>query len=254
MKRLSDLFRPKQARRQREEDERRAEAERVAAENAAKEAAEAERIEAERIVAEREAKAKRIALAKQNAKKRIKNEKKRKGAIQRAKQLEQLTQDEYEAESGLSRLMEMSKSFTERAEAAMKERQAVETRLNATRNEEERKEAERVAAREAAEAATPRSTKENTLIVFDWDDTIFPASEYGGKQRSYWDVSDVSEVFDPVANAAIALLTESCRLGVVKIVTQATKRWCVQAMRLFMPELLTTIDKFKIEVITARDP
>jgi len=162
-----------------------------------------------------------------------------------AAEAQRIADEESEAQRAI---IEMEKAIEEaKARRIEADRLAAET---------ERIEAERLAAEEAEAALIPRSNKETTLIIFDWDDTLFPTSEFGSEEREYWAQASEetrSQTFGPVMEACLKILTEASELGVVKIVSQASGYWVSQSCRLFMAELVPHLTNLGIEVISARD-
>lgn len=66
---------------------------------------------------------------------------------------------------------------------------------------EERAEAARIAAERDAAGAEEAQRKENTINIFDFDDTLFPTSKYGTEDQKYWDSADegtLDRTFEPV--------------------------------------------------------
>jgi len=118
------------------------------------------------------------------------------------------------------------------------------------------------------------NTANETLIIFDWDDTLCPTTYIWDHPLLKWsevapcfaenDASESSQaasnesdptllqVLDEQQNAAIALLNLAVTLGQVVIVTLAKVGWVEMSIRNFMPKLVGLLDELCIEVVYAR--
>jgi hypothetical protein len=97
-------------------------------------------------------------------------------------------------------------------------------------------------------------TTNNTLIIFDWDDTLFPTSwliKNGIKLNILTDVKKYKLYFNELDIVLHNLLHKSISLGKVIIVTNAMKEW-VMMSKSILPKTSQLIDN-NIEVISARE-
>lgn len=107
--------------------------------------------------------------------------------------------------------------------------------------EQEAREAQLIAyeaevARRVSERMRDTRLPQNTIIIHDFDDTLFPTTEYGLQETNYWETELVA-MFARVERAAMNLLILASTLGVVKIVTQADMAWVRQTCSNYMPDL-----------------
>jgi len=93
-----------------------------------------------------------------------------------------------------------------------------------------------------------------TLLVFDWDDTILPSSWIQRRGLRLDDASVASESeqerLAELATAAFATLRQAQRLGTVVIVTNAERGWLELSCQKFLPALLPAIEG--IRIVSAR--
>lgn len=87
------------------------------------------------------------------------------------------------------------------------------------------------------------STLQETVIVFDWDDTLLCTSSI---LKHKWSAEDLSELQDTVK----ALLSEALLLGEVLIVTNGVATWVADTAEKFFPGLKPLLERTKI--ISAR--
>lgn len=91
-------------------------------------------------------------------------------------------------------------------------------------------------------------SKNNTVIIIDWDDTLFPTSWMDNKKNNNKKVS--SDDFLELDNLLISFLDQVIEYGKVFIVTNAGSRWIKKTSK-YVPK---TREKLKsISVISARD-
>lgn len=123
-------------------------------------------------------------------------------------------------------------------------------------------------------------TAHETLIFFDWDDTLCPTTYIWEDSRLKWNevaacFADSSipghapleippstqakvpektmlELFEEHQSAVIALLRLAATLGKVVILTLAEVDWVETSCRNFMPKVLDALEELKIEVVYAR--
>lgn len=99
---------------------------------------------------------------------------------------------------------------------------------------------------------THRPRIHNTLIIFDWDDTLLCSNFlYASKQMIYCSGPSVTRRFAGVAKAAQELLTFAKRLGETMIITNAASSWVQHSARRYLPRILPEMEG--IEIISARE-
>eukprot|EP00931_Biecheleriopsis_adriatica_P037698 TRINITY_DN21627_c0_g1_i12.p1 TRINITY_DN21627_c0_g1~~TRINITY_DN21627_c0_g1_i12.p1 ORF type:complete len:632 (-),score=132.00 TRINITY_DN21627_c0_g1_i12:103-1944(-) len=103
-----------------------------------------------------------------------------------------------------------------------------------------------------------------TVIVLDWDDTIFPTTWIRKDLGLNWKESireqthpspardEVEEVLEHLSNTVEVFLREACKLAHVFIVTLATSGWVETSTRNFMPRLGGLLRELEIKVLYAR--
>ena len=98
-----------------------------------------------------------------------------------------------------------------------------------------------------------------TLIVFDFDDTLFPTTFMSDNNYSDSGIRrselppEVQQALDNIEQAAINALRESKRHGTVKIVSNGSMLWIETASARFMPQFWDVVRDLNIEVISAND-
>ena len=93
----------------------------------------------------------------------------------------------------------------------------------------------------------------NSIIIFDWDDTLLPTSFLtpGGVFDENIKISSVdNEKLLKMEQAALKLLTDAIEKGKVYIITNAGKGWVEYSAKKFYPSVLPVLEKIKI--ISAR--
>ena len=93
----------------------------------------------------------------------------------------------------------------------------------------------------------------NTLIIFDWDDTLLPTSFLtpGGSFNEEIKLSDSDiEKLKKIEECVFLILTESIEKGNVFIITNAGKGWVEFSANKFYPSIMELLKK--IEIISAR--
>jgi len=97
-------------------------------------------------------------------------------------------------------------------------------------------------------------TAEQTLMIFDWDDTILPSTWVQKQGLRLDDASVVTkeqrEQLSAMAQCAIRTLRAAKRYGTVVLVTNAERGWIELSSRKFMPSICSLLESFKI--ISAR--
>jgi len=103
-------------------------------------------------------------------------------------------------------------------------------------------------------------TKDRTLIILDWDDTLFPTSWLTTNEiniKTIKDNSNIMSYFNTIDNELSILLKILARCGKVIIVTNAMLNWISLSSGILpMTSKLLTLNKEKsnkIEVISARE-
>lgn len=94
----------------------------------------------------------------------------------------------------------------------------------------------------------------NTLIIFDWDDTLFPTSwllTNGIKLDNLLDRRKYTVYFKELDSALAKLLYKSISIGKVLIITNARTDWILLSKRI-LPESSKIIDTY-IKIISARE-
>jgi len=94
-----------------------------------------------------------------------------------------------------------------------------------------------------AAAAPTFGSRENAVIIFDWDDTLCPTTS--GDAAS-------GEALAAHARAAEAALRAASRVGHVEIVTMAGEGWVEETIRRYMPGLRSVLEELEIPVRLAR--
>ena len=93
----------------------------------------------------------------------------------------------------------------------------------------------------------------NTIIIFDWDDTLLPTSFLtpGGifNEEIKFSDSDIEKI-KKIEECVFLLLTESIEKGNVYIITNAGKGWVEFSAKRFYPSIVGLLKK--IEIISAR--
>mmetsp|Transcript_19519 Transcript_19519/g.56790 ORF Transcript_19519/g.56790 Transcript_19519/m.56790 type:complete len:356 (+) Transcript_19519:132-1199(+) len=120
---------------------------------------------------------------------------------------------------------------------------------------------------------------DETLLIFDWDDTLFPTTYVWDDPRLHWDktapcfsgcgTSDavgeglaadplrpdgptMRERLDQHASTVIALLRLAVSLAHVVIVTLAEDGWVHKSIRHFLPKMVGVLEELDIKVVYAR--
>jgi len=91
---------------------------------------------------------------------------------------------------------------------------------------------------------------EQTLLIFDWDDTILPSTWIQKQGLSLADAStpteEQREELNSMAECAIRTLRAAKRFGTVVLVTNAERGWIELSCRKFMPSLCPLLENIKI--------
>jgi len=91
---------------------------------------------------------------------------------------------------------------------------------------------------------------EDTILIFDWDDTILPSTWVQEQGLRLDDECTINEeqkaLLSRIAEFAALTLTAAKRYGKVILVTNAERGWIELSCQKFMPTLLSTLDDIKI--------
>lgn len=99
----------------------------------------------------------------------------------------------------------------------------------------------------------PKSKPHQTIVIFDWDDTLFPTSFLTrfGFEKVQKD-SKIQKSLNIIDKYATKLLQKAARVGKACIITNATKNWVETSSEVYLPMTYETIIKNRISVISAR--
>lgn len=93
-------------------------------------------------------------------------------------------------------------------------------------------------------------TSDQTLLIFDWDDTVLPSTWIQKQGLRLDDASTVNseqrEELNSMAQCAIRTLRAAKRYGTVVLVTNAERGWIELSCRKFMPSLCPLLESMKI--------
>jgi len=89
-----------------------------------------------------------------------------------------------------------------------------------------------------------------TVIIFDWDDTLLCTSYLNSLDESCPIPADVQRHLQGIATATKELLETALRMGQTFIITNAAPMWVQYSAAKWVPELLPTLEK--VRVISAR--
>lgn len=85
----------------------------------------------------------------------------------------------------------------------------------------------------------PKGRPADTLIIFDWDDTLLCSSAINAQQWTPLQLQQLERTVDSILHAAM-------RLGETMIVTNGNETWVQDSTRRFFPSLQPTLDKLKV--------
>lgn len=95
-----------------------------------------------------------------------------------------------------------------------------------------------------------RFLPEETLLIFDWDDTVLPSSWVQSQGLRLDDSSEVQawqrEQLNEVAKAAAETLRIAKQLGTVVLITNAERGWIELSCQKFMPTLYPLLESIKV--------
>lgn len=96
-----------------------------------------------------------------------------------------------------------------------------------------------------------RPPSHQTVIIFDWDDTLLCTTFVNEKFGDYFSVPpSVQLQLKEIAKAAQVLLELSLRLGHTFIITNAASNWVQYSAAKYLPDLLPTLER--VRIISAR--
>lgn len=92
--------------------------------------------------------------------------------------------------------------------------------------------------------------KSNTVIILDWDDTLFPSSWLFNSGKKNMKSKKIAAEIKTLDNVLVALLNRCSKHGRVVIVTNATLQWIV-----YTSQILTRTKQIlkKIQIISAKE-
>ncbi|GMH68112.1 hypothetical protein TrST_g11434 [Triparma strigata] len=107
------------------------------------------------------------------------------------------------------------------------------------------------ALQEPASAPTPDP---NSILIFDWDDTICPSSAIDvHKAHTLADFPPTDKkFFQEISKVASKTLSLAAELGTVLIITNSDDGWVRFSAEKFLPDLLPSLDSPSIEIVSAR--
>jgi hypothetical protein len=102
----------------------------------------------------------------------------------------------------------------------------------------------------AVQASAAKFAHEDTLLIFDWDDTILCSTWLSINKLRFDKASEPSnsqrEQLAEVARMAIATLSAAKELGTVVIITNAERGWIELTCNKFLPALLPVLEGIKL--------
>lgn len=97
-------------------------------------------------------------------------------------------------------------------------------------------------------------SKSNSIIIFDWDDTLFPTYHISNANINGNIIpSDFQDNLNILSNIIINLINTALTLTNVIIVTNAQYDWIDYSSKLFLPNIFDYLNSKNIEKISARD-
>jgi hypothetical protein len=99
----------------------------------------------------------------------------------------------------------------------------------------------------------PKSKPHQTLVIFDWDDTLFPTSflSYVGFEKVQSDIK-LQKSLSKIDKHVSKLLHKAVRFGKTCIVTNASQNWVETSSETYLPHTYAFIKKMEVTVISAR--
>lgn len=115
------------------------------------------------------------------------------------------------------------------------------------------------AAEDLVDEEPPFNSREQTVILFDWDDTLFPTSWICTHPVLTWgsevpeDRADIKEELGRMAAHTIETLRAAERVGRIAVVTLSLRPWVKTSSQRFLPGVWETMKELGIRVVYARE-
>lgn len=112
---------------------------------------------------------------------------------------------------------------------------------------------------------TKFASKEQTALILDWDDTIFPTTWVREDLRLNWRYtidwqlepgetrSAIEKLLKKLGDKMDEFLSTACNNAQVVVVTLARRPWVQQSCQNFMPDLWKVVEKYNIDVVYAQE-
>lgn len=101
----------------------------------------------------------------------------------------------------------------------------------------------------------PGFTRAETLILFDWDDTLLPSSWLAARKlglASRCPNPEEQAYLDAISDRVCSLLLAAVRYGRVIVVTNAEAGWVEMSGSRFLPRVLDTLRTWHVSIVSAR--
>lgn len=98
-----------------------------------------------------------------------------------------------------------------------------------------------------------QSKSHQTLVIFDWDDTLFPTTylRHVGFEKIETDAK-IQKALSKIDGSVVKLLQKAVRVGITYIITNAVKNWVEMSCEKCLPMTYKFIKSSQISVISAR--
>jgi hypothetical protein len=102
-------------------------------------------------------------------------------------------------------------------------------------------------------------TPDETLLIVDWDDSLFPTTSVGSRVGAAWRQVESgsgwaeSAEFKAYAEVVIDFLRAASTIAHIRIVTMATNDWIQLCFSRLMPDFSAFLAELGIEIVIARD-
>eukprot|EP01067_Filipodium_phascolosomae_P009266 Filipodium_phascolosomae@DN821_c0_g1_i1.p1 len=94
-----------------------------------------------------------------------------------------------------------------------------------------------------------------TLIILDWDDTLFPSSVLGDKVHQHsWRLQEVPELYSTMLsydNQVRSTLISLAKWGTLVVITNATNPWVDDSAKRFMPRTMEVFQSLNVKTVYA---
>eukprot|EP00440_Ansanella_granifera_P057921 gb/GFBE01062788.1/.p1 GENE.gb/GFBE01062788.1/~~gb/GFBE01062788.1/.p1 ORF type:complete len:567 (+),score=150.73 gb/GFBE01062788.1/:1-1701(+) len=109
------------------------------------------------------------------------------------------------------------------------------------------------------------SAKSQTLLIFDWDDTLFPTTYVRDDMELSWrkpmkdqnvsprEKADITKKLDQCAANVVELLKCASKVGKVVLVTLARSPWVAESCKNFFPRVGRLIKELKVPIVYAQE-